>query len=140
MPYSTNPVSLEHTNKNILLSLINNARDNITITTPYLGIDDEVRNALIMNAKSGVKVRLIFSGVKVKKKDKNLARSYFYELIKEGVEVYEYKGGKMTTRLIIIDNNLCLISSNKVSAYSFNSFIFILLPMVNKFQFPICYF
>ena len=114
LPYSTNPVSLEHTNKNILLSLINNAKDNITITTSYLGIDDELRNALMVNAKSGVKVRLVFSGEKVSKKDKNLARSYFYELIKEGVEVYEYKGGKMTTRLIIIDNNLCLLSTNNL--------------------------
>lgn len=123
LPYSTNPVSLEHTNKNILLSLINNARENITITTSYLGIDDELRNALIVNAKSGVKVRLIFSGEKVRKKDKNLARSYFYELIKEGVEVYEYKGGKMTTRLIIIDNNLCLLSTNNLDcSYTYKHF------------------
>ncbi|MBE5757921.1 MAG: hypothetical protein E7345_03205 [Clostridiales bacterium] len=123
LPYSTNPVSTEHTNKNILLSLINNSRDNITITTSYLGIDDELRNALIVNAKSGVKVRLIFSGEKVKKKYKNLARSYFYELIKGGVEVYEYKGGKMTTKLIIIDNNLCLLSTNNLDcSYTYRHF------------------
>lgn len=123
LPYSTNPVSLEHTNKNILLSLINNARDNITITTSYLGIDDELRNALIVASKSGVKVRLVFSSEKVAKKDKNLARSYFYELIKEGIEVYEYKGGKMTTRLIIIDNNLCLLSTNNLDcSYTYKHF------------------
>ena len=67
LPYSTNPVSQDDTNKNILLSLINNAKDNISITTSYLALDDELKNALIVNARSGVKVRLVFCGEKVKK-------------------------------------------------------------------------
>lgn len=114
LPYSTNPVSLEHTNKNILLSVINNAKENISITTSYLALDDELKNSLIINAKSGVKVRLIFSSEKVSKKVRNLARSYFYDLIKDGIEVYEYKGGKMTTRLIMVDNNTALISTHNL--------------------------
>lgn len=116
LPYSTNPVSLDHTNKNILLSLINNAKDNIAIVTTYLALDDELKNALIVNAKSGIKVRLIFSSEKVSQKIKTLSRSYFYDLIKEGIEVYEYKGGKMTTRLIMIDNNSALISTNNLDS------------------------
>ena len=114
IPYSTNPVIQEDSNKNILLSLINNAKENISITTSYIALDDELKNALIVNAKSGVKVRLVFSGEKVKKKVKNLARSYFYELLKEGIEVYEYKGGKMNTKLIMIDNVTALISTNNL--------------------------
>ena len=114
LPYSTNPVSLDHTNKNILLSLINNAKENISIVTSYIALDDELKNALIVNAKSGVKVRLIFSGEKAKKSIKTLARSYFYDLIKEGIEVYEYTAGKMTTKLIMIDNNSALISTNNL--------------------------
>ena len=116
LPYSTNPISLENTNKNILLSLINNAKENISIVTSYIALDDELKNALILNAKSGVKVRLIFSGEKVKKSIKTLARSYFYDLIKEGIEVYEYKSGKMTTKLIMIDNNSALISTNNLDS------------------------
>lgn len=114
LPYSTNPVNQEDTNRNILLSLINNAKDNIAITTSYLALDDELKNALIVNAKSGVKVRVVFSGEKVKKKVKYLARSYFYELLKEGIEVYEYKAGKMATKLIMIDNTTALISTNNL--------------------------
>ena len=92
----------------------NNAKENISIVTSYIALDDELKNALIVNAKSGVKVRLIFSGEKAKKSIKTLARSYFYDLIKEGIEVYEYTAGKMTTKLIMIDNNSALISTNNL--------------------------
>lgn len=115
LPYSTNPVSMEHTNQNIILSLINNAKDSVSIVTSYIALDDELKNALIVSAKSGVKVRVIFSGEKEKKKIKVLARSYFYDLIKEGVEVYEYVG-KMTTKLIMVDNNSALISTNNLDS------------------------
>jgi len=116
LPYSTNPVSLDHTNKNILLSLINNAKESISIVTSYIALDDELKNALIVNAKSGIKVKLIFCGQKQKSNIKTLARSYFYDLIKEGIEVYEYKAGKMTTKLIMIDNNSALISTSNLDA------------------------
>ena len=114
LPYSTNPVSLEHPNKNILLGLINNAKESISIITSYIALDDELKNALVVNAKSGVKIRLIFSGEKVKKRAKTLSRSYFYDLIKEGIEVYEYRAGKMTTKLIMVDDNMALISTNNL--------------------------
>lgn len=128
LPYSTNPVSQDDTNINILLSLINNAKDNISITTSYLALDDELKNALIVNSRSGVKVRLIFCGEKAKKNVKSLSRSYFYELLKEGIEVYEYTGGKMTTKLIMIDNDIALISTNNLDCQTtykhFNAGVF----------------
>lgn len=128
LPYSTNPVSQEDTNKNIILSLINNAKENISITTSYIALDDELKNALVVNAKSGVKVRLIFSGEKVKKRIRSLARSYFYDLLKEGIEVYEYRGGKMSTKLIMIDNDTALISTNNLDCQNtyrhFNAGVF----------------
>lgn len=116
LPYSTNPVSLDHTNKNIVMSMVYNAKESITIVTSYISLSDELKNALIVNAKSGVKVKIIFSAEKVKKSIKNLARSYFYDLIKEGVEIYEYKAGKMTTKLIVIDNTSALLSTNNLDS------------------------
>ena len=115
LPYSTNPVSLEHTNKGVILSLINNAKESINIVTSYIALDDELKNALVIASKSGIKVRLVFAHDGGKRKYvRALARSYFYDLIKEGIEVYEYKNGKMTTRLIMIDENAVLISTNNL--------------------------
>ena len=118
LPYSTNPVSLDHTNKNVLLSILNNAKEHISIVTSYIALDDELRNALVVNARSGVKVRLIFCGNQSKSKAKVLARSYFYDLIKDGIEVYEYKAGKMTTKLILIDNNSAFTSTSNLDSLS----------------------
>lgn len=114
LPYSTNPVVVEHENKNIILNMINNAKESISIITSYLVLDDELKNALIVSAKSGIKVRLIFSGEKVKKSIRILSRSYFYDLIKEGIEVYEYRMGKMTSRLIVVDGKSALISTHNL--------------------------
>ena len=111
LPYSKNPVIREHHDKSFILNLINNAKESITVTTSYIALDDELKNALIVNAKSGVKVRLIFGGVNVSKNIKALARSYFYELIKDGVEVYEYKSGKLEAKLIVVDNDTALMST-----------------------------
>ncbi len=118
LPYSTNPIALQPTNKNIVLSMINNAKESISIITPYLALNDELRNMLIVAVKSGIKVRLIFSGVKIKKSVRILARSYFYDLVREGIEVYEYKAGKMTTKLILIDKNSALISTTNLDSFS----------------------
>lgn len=114
LPYSTNPVSLDNTNKNIILSMINNAKESISITTSYLALDDELKNALIVNARSGVKVKLVFCGEKQSKSIKNLSRSFFYDLVKEGIEVYDYRGGFITTRLIMVDSDSALISTNNL--------------------------
>ena len=94
--------------------MVYNAKASISILTPYVALDKEIRNALILSIKSGVKVRLIFEDNNTKKKVKNFARTYFYDLIRDGVEVYEYKGGKMSSNLIMVDDNTALISTNNL--------------------------
>lgn len=122
LAYSTNPVTHAGINKNILLNIINNAKDSISILTPFVVIDNVIREALILAAKSGVKVRLIFGDNDTKKKVKNLSRVYYYNLIREGVEVYEYKGGKMTSKIIMVDDKTALISSNNLDCGHYNKY------------------
>lgn len=114
LAYSTNPVTHANISKNILLNAVYNATTSISILTPYVALDKEIRNALILALKSGVKVRLIFADNNTLKKVKNFSRTYFYELIRDGVEVYEYKGGRMSSNLIMIDDHTALISTNNL--------------------------
>lgn len=118
MPYSTNPISLDNTNKNLVLALIYSAKESISITTTYLALDDELKNALIVTANSGIKVRIVFSGEKERKSRKVLAKSYFGELIKEGIEVYEYASGRMSTRLMLVDGSLAYLTTNNLDCFS----------------------
>ena len=118
LPYSTNPVSVGHSNKNILLSMIDNARESIIITTTYISLNDELKNALIMASKSGVDVKVVYCGETETKRVKILAKSFFAELIKEGIHVYEINNRRMTSRLIIVDNNSAVISTNNLDCFS----------------------
>lgn len=120
--FSTNPVTHSGINKNILLNIINNAKESISIVTPYVVIDNDIREALILASKSGIKVRLIYGDNNTDKKVKNLARVYFYNLIREGVEVYEYKAGKMTTKVIMIDDKTVFISSSNLDCKHYNKY------------------
>jgi len=118
LPYSTNPVSVGHSNKNVLLSMIHNAKESIVITTTYISLNDELKNALIMAVKSGVDVKIVYSGEAEVKRVKILAKSFFAELIKEGIKIYEINNRRMTSRLIITDNTSAVISTNNLDCYS----------------------
>lgn len=111
LPYSKNIIIKEHNNKGIVLNLINSAKESLFISTSYMSLDDELKNALIISARSGVKIKLIYGGIKIDKNTRILARSYFYDLIKEGIEIYEYKRGKLQTKLVIVDKEMALMST-----------------------------
>ncbi len=117
LPYSTNPVS-GHNNKNIILSMINNARESVTITTTYISLDDELKNALIIAAKSGIDVKVVFSGSEEANSVRVLAKSFFAELIKEGIHIYEVANRKLTTRLIVVDGDSCVMSTNNLDCFN----------------------
>ncbi len=138
LPYSTNPISVGHTNQNAILSLINNARESIIITTTSVTLDDELKNALIMASKSGVDVKVVYSGATEKQKVRVLAKSYFSELIKEGISIYELVDKRMTSRTLIVDNNSALISTNNLDFFSnsihFNSGVFMFGDVVKDVQ------
>lgn len=120
--YSTNPVTHLGANKNIILNIIHNAKESISILTPYVVIDYDIREALIIAVKSGIKVRLIYGDNNTDKKTKHLARAYFYNLIREGVEVYEYKAGKMTSNVILVDDKQALISTANLNSRHYNRY------------------
>lgn len=138
LPYSTNPISVGHTNQNAILSMINNAKESVVITTTSVTLDDELKNALIMATKSGVDVKMVYSGATEKQRVRVLAKSYFTELIKEGVSIYELVDKKMTSRILIIDNNSALVSTNNLDFFSnythFNSGVFIYGEVVKEIQ------
>ena len=58
-PFSDSPLDEEPVGKRVYMELINNAREYICITTPYLILDEEMMNALGFAAKKGVDVRII---------------------------------------------------------------------------------
>lgn len=81
--------------------MINLSKKYLYITTPYLLIEDEMQNALIEAARSGVDVRIITPNIPDKKYVKMLTNYNYGRLLENGVRIYEYTPGFIHAKTII---------------------------------------
>lgn len=105
-PYGSIPFTYETVGENVYLSLILRAKKYVYITTPYLILDEQLNNALMLAAKSGVTIKLITPHIPDKKTVFDLTRSYYKDLIKAGVEVYEYTPGFIHAKTFLVDGEM----------------------------------
>lgn len=87
--------------------IIYNAKEYLYIATPYLVIEDDLKEALITAAKSGVDVKVITPYIPDKKNVKLLTEYNYGPLLEGGVEILEYKPGFIHSKVII--NESCAI-------------------------------
>ncbi len=111
MPYGDGPDNVNNPAINLYISMINNAKKYIYLTTPYLILDDNVTNALMLSAKSGVDVRIIVPGIPDKKLIYKVTQSNYYLLLKSGVKIYEYKPGFIHCKQVIVDDSFYTVGS-----------------------------
>ena len=94
-----------------MLSAIIDAREELTITTPYFGPDDGLIQALMASARRGVKVTLILP----KLNDSTLvawsSKSYYADLMGAGVQIAEFHGGLLHTKSLLIDRRTAIFGS-----------------------------
>ena len=103
-PFADSPLDNEPVGEVVYLNMINKAQDYVYITTPYLIIDNEMVMALTSAAKSGVDVRIITPHCPDKWYVHLVTRSYYKELIKSGVKIYEYTPGFIHSKTYISDD------------------------------------
>ncbi|MFA9463716.1 MAG: cardiolipin synthase [Velocimicrobium sp.] len=87
--------------ESIYNQMISSAREYLYITTPYLIIEDEMRNHLIEAVKSGVDVRIITPFIPDKKNVKLLTNYNYGSLLEAGVRIFEYTPGFIHAKTII---------------------------------------
>ena len=95
----------------MLLSTIMDAREELTITTPYFGPDEGLIQALIAAARRGVNVTLIVP----KQNDSTLvafsSRSFYGDLMNGGVNIAEFHGGLLHTKSMLVDRRIAVFGS-----------------------------
>jgi cardiolipin synthase len=100
-------------------SLFHAARRELTITTPYYVPDESLQSALCAAAWRGVATTIIFPA----KNDSWIvgaaSRSYYADLLKAGVNIYEYVGGLLHTKSLTLDGEITLIGSANMDRRSF---------------------
>lgn len=97
--------------RNVYVKMINNAKKNIKIMTPYIALDQELLTSLVIAANSGVKVQIIIPGIPDKKTIYAITKSFVEELLVEGIEVYTYTPGFCHAKVFIIDDKLASCGS-----------------------------
>ncbi len=102
--YDDTPLDNEPVGKNVYLNLINNAKKYIYITTPYLIIDDELENALILASKRLVDIKIITPYIADKKIVNELTKAHYPNLIKNNIKIYEYKLGFIHAKTFLVDD------------------------------------
>jgi cardiolipin synthase len=91
--------------------MINQARNYIYITTPYLVLDYELTSALKFAAKSGVEIKIIIPYVPDKRTVYMVSESYAKDLSDHGIDVYKYKPGFIHQKMMVVDGIEAIIGT-----------------------------
>lgn len=113
-PYADSPMDKENVGEHVYLHIINNAKKYIYINTPYLIIDDSMVSALVLAAKSGIDVRITVPYRADKKLIHFTTRSYYRDLIKAGVRIYEYSKGFIHSKSFISDDRIATMGTTNL--------------------------
>lgn len=109
--YGETPLDYEITSQNIYMNILNQAVDYCYIITPYLIIDNELTNAILLTAKRGVDVRILTPGIPDKKMIWMITRSYYKTLMKGGVKIYEYTPGFVHAKVFVSDDKVATVGT-----------------------------
>ncbi|MEG2351371.1 MAG: cardiolipin synthase, partial [Bacilli bacterium] len=109
--YGDSPLDEENVGEQVYLDIINSSKRYVYITTPYLIIDFEMASALKHAAKRNVDTVVIVPHISDGKSVKRLGYSYYKELIKAGVKIYEYTPGFVHAKMFISDAEKAVVGT-----------------------------
>lgn len=90
--------------ENIYNQMITFSDEYLYITTPYLVIEDYMKQSLIEASHRGVDVRIVTPNIPDKKYAKLLTNYNYGVLLREGVRIYEYTPGFIHAKNILTEN------------------------------------
>ena len=111
MPYADSPLDGENVGESVYLDILGRSRRYVHITTPYLILDDTTLAALKFAAKRGVEVIIIMPHIPDKLYAYLLARSYYAELLRAGVQIYEYTPGFIHAKMFTSDDEKAVVGT-----------------------------
>lgn len=103
-PYDDAPNDKENVGENVYIEVLNKAEKYAYIMTPYLILSENIKNAITFASKRGVDVQIMMPGIPDKKIPFLIGRSYYENLILDGVKIFEYTPGFLHSKCIVSDN------------------------------------
>ncbi|MEO9211470.1 MAG: cardiolipin synthase, partial [Ginsengibacter sp.] len=103
-----------------IIQAINLATEEILISTPYFIPGESLLDAMIISARSGIKIKLLVPGKSDSKLVNAAAKSYYNELLAAGVEIYRYYKGFVHAKTIVTDRKVAMIGTANMDYRSFD--------------------
>lgn len=111
IPYGDSPLDQETVGELVYLDIINTARNYVHIMTPYLILNYELVQALQFAAKRGVETIIIMPHIPDKECAFLLAKAHYEELIRAGVQIYEYTPGFVHAKVFTSDDEKAVVGT-----------------------------
>lgn len=103
-----------------ILQAINLAKKEILITSPYFIPGESLMDALVIAALSGISVKLLVPETSDSFLVNFAARSYYGELLKAGVEIYQYTKGFVHAKTLVADQKIAIVGTANMDYRSFD--------------------
>jgi cardiolipin synthase A/B len=103
----------------MFLLALASAQHTIHITNPYFVPDDKMIDTLIGAAKRGVQVTLIIPGAIDHNLVRQASRSEFGRLLKNDIEIYEYRPALLHAKTMVVDGIWATVGSTNLDRRSF---------------------
>ena len=116
---SSGPDTEWTTLKYLYSKMIATAKTEVLIQSPYFVPDTDLISQLKMAALSGVKIKIMITGVPDKKMPYWIAETYFAELIEAGIEIFRYKAGFLHSKNVIVDEKISTMGTCNFDMRSF---------------------
>jgi cardiolipin synthase len=100
-------------------ALLYTARKSIVISTPYYVPNESLQAALCACAQRGVETTIIFPAINDSWIVGAASRSYYGELLKAGVQIFEYMEGLLHSKTLTMDDEVTLLGSANMDRRSF---------------------
>lgn len=110
-PYAATPLERDNIAEDVYMHIIGKAKRYVYIMTPYLIVDNNMLSELKIAAKSGVDVRIMTPHHWDKRVVHFMTRSYYRELIRAGVKIYEYTPGFLHSKTFVSDDEIATVGS-----------------------------
>jgi cardiolipin synthase len=103
----------------LVFAAVSTAESTIRIATPYFVPYEALLVALIHACYRGVRVQLVLPT----RSDATFVlwagRSFYAELLEAGVEIYEFDGGMLHSKLVTVDDRWCMLGTANMDVRSF---------------------
>lgn len=119
IPIGDDPFDDEPIGKQTYLHILENAKEKVDIIMPYFVVDGDFLRTFLHTAKKGVKIRLILPGIPDKKFVNYVAKTYYKDMLENGIEIYEYSHGFTHAKMMMADNEKALIGTINLDYRSF---------------------